>query len=84
MKIFGIALPRVRKDWRKIIKRAWSVRLMLLAALFGGVDAAIQAAIAMNVTPPIEPGWFAILAGVVSLGALGARVVAQKGFDDAD
>lgn len=81
MTFFGIALPRVRKDWRKIIKRAWSVRLMMLAAVFGGCDAAIQAAIAMDVRPPISAGWFSILAGVASLAAMVARVVAQRDLE---
>lgn len=61
------------KDWRKTLVRAWSIRLMLLAALLSGIEAAL---------PYFEPsgrwrGAFAALSGLVTIAALIARLTAQ-------
>ena len=63
-------------DWQQIIKKAWSVKFMVLAALLSGCEAAVsilQPAIAES----LPPGVFASLAGLVTAGALVARVLAQ-------
>ncbi|WP_454626979.1 DUF7940 domain-containing protein [Bradyrhizobium cenepequi] len=64
-------------EWRWLIKRAWSVRLLAVAAILSGLEVTIQVAIAYGVTPPISAGPFAILSGLVTVAALVARFVAQ-------
>ena len=42
---FGTALSRLRllliDDWHRVLRRAWSVRLMLLAAVLSGLEVAL-------------------------------------------
>lgn len=60
-------------NWQAIMRRAWSVRLMALAVVLTVCEV---------VTPffsdSLSRGWFAILSLVVILGALAARIVAQR------
>lgn len=63
-------------DWKQVIRKAWSVKFMVLAALLSGCEVAVsilQPAIAES----LPPGVFASLAGLVTAGALVARVMAQ-------
>lgn len=63
-------------DWRRVLGRAWSVRLMLLAALLSGAEA---------VSPWLEnilaPGQLALFSALASSGAFVARFLVQKDFD---
>ena len=61
-------------NWRRVLLRAWSVRLILLAAF---LDAASVALSVFADSPPIARGWFAGLSAAVTLGAAIARIVAQ-------
>ena len=72
--------PALATDWKLILRRAWSVRLIAGAILLSGGEVALQAMIALAITPPIPAGLFALLAAVVSMAAMIARVVAQKGL----
>jgi len=72
-----MAVPGLIDDWRRILKHAWSVRLIALSILLSAVEVAVQAAIAIGYQPPILPGAFAVLAGIVSGAAGFARFVAQ-------
>jgi hypothetical protein len=72
IKVWGV---KVLWNWRQILRRAWSIRLILLAGLFSGLEVAF-AVFADN--PPISPGVFASLSGVTTMIALIARVIAQK------
>lgn len=67
------------KDWRQVLKRAWSVRLMLIAGLLSGLEAAL----------PMLGGLFDVPSGALAglscftvAGAFFARLFAQKGFRD--
>jgi len=62
-------------NWREVLRHAWSIRLMLVAALLSGLDAA-QPLVAGLV--PIPPMVFAALAALISAGAFAARLVAQE------
>ena len=68
-------------NWRRVLKRAWSIRLMILAALLSGVEVILG-------FPDIEqrldwqPGFFAGLSALVTAGALIARLLAQNGVTD--
>ncbi len=64
-------------DWKQIARKAWSVRLALLAALLGAVEIAVQFLAATQPTP-----WFAMASALTSFAAAVARIVAQpKSFD---
>jgi hypothetical protein len=62
-------------DWKGVLARAWSVRLIILAGILSGAEVTLSL-----VTPGllgIHPGSFAVASGVVSMGALVARLLAQ-------
>ncbi len=59
-------------DWRRLIRRAWSVRLAILSAVLSAVELALP-----FVAPAQPSGWFAGAALLVSLAAAAARIVAQ-------
>lgn len=67
----------LREDWDWILKRAWSVRLMALAAILSGAEVMLSVLSAYQVKLPIAPGTFAALSGAVTIGAFVARFVAQ-------
>lgn len=66
---------RLDHDWRDILRRAWSVRLMVLAAVLSGVEIVLPL-----FSDWFERGTFAILSFVAVAGALVARIVAQRGL----
>lgn len=60
-------------NWKTIIKKAWSIRLMLLAGLLSGCEVIVPLfadALPRNI--------FAVLSGMSVMGALIARLVVQK------
>lgn len=67
----------LRTDWRRILRRAWSVRLMVLAGVLTGCETLLPLYV-----DALPRGLFAALSVLVITGALIARVVAQKGLDD--
>jgi len=64
-------------NWREILRRAWSISLMLLAALLSGVEVALP--FFMDSMPR---GIFAGLSFLVVASAFVARLVAQKGLSE--
>lgn len=64
-------------DWRDILKRAWSVRLIALAAVLSGLEVALPFIPALERVPM---GVFAALSALVTAAALVARIVAQRGL----
>lgn len=61
-------------DWRDILRHAWSLRLMILAALLSGAEVALPL---LGGLLPIPTGVFAGLSFLVVVGAFIARFVAQ-------
>lgn len=59
-------------DWKQILTKAWSVRLIVLAAILSGLEAVLP-----MFEADFPKGIFAAASGFVSAGALLARVVAQ-------
>lgn len=59
-------------DWRAVARKAWSIRLVLLAAALGGVELALP--LFSDAMPRAVFGLASIL---VSIGAAVARLVAQ-------
>lgn len=66
---------RLLPNWRKVIVRAWSVRLMVLAFILTALEIALPL---MDGYLPIPQMTFAVLAGLATAGAFVARLVAQK------
>jgi len=60
-------------NWKTIIKKAWSIRLMLLAGLLSGIEVALP-----FFQDTIPRGVFAVLSILAVSGAFVARLVAQK------
>ena len=69
-------------DWRLVLRRAWSIRLILLAGLSAGASVSLE--IMGPDTLGLPPEIFAALAAVINAVALLARVVAQRGMSDAE
>lgn len=61
-------------NWRRVLRYAWSIRLILLAGLLSGLEVAMPYMVAL----PIPTGVFAALSLVVTMAAFVARLVAQK------
>lgn len=68
-------LPLV-DDWRRIMRRAWSVRLALLSALLSGAEFALPM-MPDSLVDLVGRGRFAAGAFVISIAASIARLVAQ-------
>ncbi|WP_375408499.1 hypothetical protein [uncultured Methylobacterium sp.] len=66
---------KLRHDWRAVLRHAWSLRLSVVATLLSAGEVAIGV---LASDPPLPRGSFAALAAVVTIGAAGARLVAQK------
>lgn len=64
-------------NWKLILKKAWSVRLMLIAAVLSGIEVALP-----FFADSIPRGPFALLSFVAVALAFVARLVAQKDFAD--
>lgn len=60
-------------DWKKILKKAWSIRLIVLAGLLSGCEIILP-----MYSESIPRGLFAILTMIVAIGAMVARVTVQK------
>lgn len=61
------------ENWQDILRKAWSIRLILLAGLLSGLEVALP-----FFSDVIPRGLFAALSIVVVGGAFVARLVAQK------
>jgi hypothetical protein len=66
---------KLAPNWREVLRYAWSIRLMLLAAVFSGLEVALPL---MRDFFPIDPGVFAILAFLATAAAFVARLIAQR------
>lgn len=64
-------------NWRDILRTAWSVRFMILAAIFTALEVALPL---LEGYLPIPPGVFAALSGFSSAAAFLSRFIAQKGL----
>ncbi|MBO6510598.1 MAG: hypothetical protein JJ979_19310 [Roseibium sp.] len=66
---------QLKSDWKRIIQRAWSVRLIVLAGVFSGAEVAMP-----YLGEVFEPGLMAGLSAVATAGAFMTRLLAQKEF----
>ena len=65
-------------NWRSVLKRAWSVRLMLLAGLLSGAEIALPI---IDQAVVIPRGIFAALSGLTTMAAMVARFIAQQSVE---
>lgn len=68
---------KLDRNWRRILARAWSVRLIALAGVLSGIEVALP-----FFEPQIRTGVFAVLSALVTCAALVARIAAQKDLDE--
>jgi hypothetical protein len=68
-------------EWRRLLRRAWSIRLALASAALSAAEFALQY-LPQAAVDLIGPGRFAALAFVVSVAAAVARIVAQPRMHD--
>lgn len=66
-------------DWGLILRRAWSIRLIILSGTLTGLEVALPL-----FSDAVPRGIFAGLSALTSIAALGARVVVQKGMSGGD
>lgn len=62
-------------NWRDVIRKAWSMRLMILAALLSGVEIVLPL-----FSEALPRGLFAGLSFLAVAGAFVARILAQRGL----
>jgi CDP-diglyceride synthetase len=68
---------RLHQNWLLILRHAWSVRLILAAGLLAGAEAMLLVLQPVINLPMLV---LACLSGVLTFGALVARLLAQKEF----
>ena len=68
---------KLHSNWKLILQKAWSIRMIILSALFSAAQLVIP--VYGDVLPRDA---FAILSALACTGAIIARVVTQKEFQD--
>ena len=68
---------KLSADWRAVLRHAWSVRLIALAALLTGIEAALP-----YLDLPIRPDLLAALTLLVTVAAFVARLVPQRSLPE--
>jgi hypothetical protein len=66
---------RLLADWRRVLRRAWSIRLLIVAGFLSGCEVALPL---IQDLLPIPRGAFAGLSGLTVCAAFVARLVAQQ------
>ncbi|MDR6635503.1 hypothetical protein J2X72_004317 [Phyllobacterium sp. 1468] len=66
---------RLIDDWRSVLRKAWSMRLMLLAGLLSGFEAALPL---LDGFLPIPQRLFAVLTLFAVAAGFVARLIAQE------
>ncbi len=66
-------------DWRRVLRYAWSIRLLLAAALLSGLEVVLPY---LGDVFPIPTGAFAAITFIVTVLALVMRIISQKAFRD--
>jgi len=63
---------KLHPEWPRLLRHAWSVRLIILAAFLSGIEVALPF---MFDSLPVPAGAFAAISGVVTAAALVARIM---------
>jgi hypothetical protein len=64
---------RLISDWKEVLRKAWSIRLIVLAGALSGAEVILPLFV-----DAFPRGLFAVLSMLVVTGAFIARLVAQK------
>ena len=64
---------KIISNWREVLRRAWSARLMILAGILSGAEVALP-----YFTGAVPQGALAALSSVVVSAAFVARFLAQR------
>ena len=67
---------RLDPEWRRVARKAWSFRLLAVAALLTGCEAIVT--VTGTDWIPLPPIWRALILFGLVAAALVARVIAQK------
>lgn len=62
-------------NWRAVLLRAWSIKFMLAAGIFSGLEFALPF---IREAFPLDPGVFAALAFFATAAGLVSRLIAQR------
>lgn len=76
--------PKLVPNAGRVLRRAWSIRLIVVAGVLSGCEIALPI---IDQVVTIPRGVFAALSGLVTCGALISRLVAQenlKGNEDGE
>lgn len=68
-------------NWWQVLKRAWSIRWIVLAGALSGVEVFLPI---IDGYIDIPRGIFAALSGFATCAAFISRIMVQKGVSDAD
>jgi hypothetical protein len=74
-------MVRPVSNWRLVLRKAWSVRLMIGAGLLSGLEVVLPL---IDGFIDVPRGLFAAASGLTVSAAFVARLMAQKGIRDAD
>jgi hypothetical protein len=66
-----------KSDWKQILQKAWSVRLIILAGIFSGLEIVVPL-----FNDALPRNTFAVLSGITTAAALIARVMMQRNMDE--
>ena len=70
-------------NWENLLRKAWSLRLMAISAIFAALEGLIQALMFFGQLPSwMPPGVFLGLSLLNTGGAFVLRLVKQKGVSD--
>ncbi|MEI5680450.1 hypothetical protein G6N74_28490 [Mesorhizobium sp. CGMCC 1.15528] len=70
---------RLATNWRAVLRHAWSIRLIFLAALLSGAEVSLPL---LEEWMPVPAGVFAALSFITTAGAFIARLIVQKDLSD--
>lgn len=70
---------KLHNEWRIIVRKAWSFRLLILAAFLSGLEVAMP-----YVAEKFPVGIFATISFFVTMAAMIARVIAQPKMERDD
>lgn len=68
-------------NWRAVLRRAWSIRLLVVAGVLSGLEAALPF---IDQAVAIPRGSFAILSFIATAAAFVARLIAQQSVSGED
>lgn len=72
---------RLHQDWKEILRKAWSIKLILIASFFSGLEVLLPF---VQEFLPIHRGVFGFISFVTTIGAVVTRLLVQKDMEKHD